>query len=269
MYDKLARGYATAFANTLTDHTDAMAWYKDSRGRRALEAFEQSSLSRKPGRTLKRLVPLLRPTFIRPAITTWTRQNKEVMAEATTVARENRVFKLPEDAAPLYCERSVFRIDLILTGTPLKVSMSSLIAANIGHHALARLVERDCTTPENLPHHVEAALLVLRSIALKLPRTNLDPDQTWAFLIPFEDGALVAVTMDVEPYRFSAQGGRCKIISVRTFLAAGMLSEADHARMGGFESLLRDYAKGRAGPDPLCRWMEGNARPWSFFDANA
>ena len=88
MYEKLARGYATAYINSLQDYGRLVDWFEDSRMTKALDAFERSSFSKKPGRVLKRLTPHLHPPVRQPKICSWTRRFKAISTRPRQVLRK-------------------------------------------------------------------------------------------------------------------------------------------------------------------------------------
>ena len=97
MYEKLARGHATAYINSLQDYGRFLDWVEGPRSMKVVDVLERSSLSKKPGRVLKRLSPLLRPQFGQMKIEKWTRQVKGITAMGLASSAENRVFRLPAD----------------------------------------------------------------------------------------------------------------------------------------------------------------------------
>ena len=80
MDEKLARGHATAYINSLQDFGQILDWVKGPRRRKAMATFDRSSFYKKPGRVLNRLAPILRPQFQRSKIDQWTRQHKGISA---------------------------------------------------------------------------------------------------------------------------------------------------------------------------------------------
>jgi hypothetical protein len=265
MYHKIARGYATQFVNSLQDHAVTTQWLDGRKRYLTLREMDESSKSKKPGRVIKRLSPHLRPAFSNPMIGLWMKDFKIVMADAVTSARENTVFDLSTTEAPLYQERSVFLTNLILTNDYEDTIARLMTVSNIGHHALTRLLERELATPKNLKRHVLDMLGIARNIALTIEKTSLDPLKPYAFLIPYEDGALPAVTMDVLPDVNDASS-RTRVVSIRTFLDKDMLTREHHERMGGLVEAQRAVFSDEM-QKPMVRWLEVNARPFSIAAA--
>ena len=52
MYEKLARGHATAYINSLQDYGRFLDWMEGPRSMKVVDVLERSSLSKKPGRIL-------------------------------------------------------------------------------------------------------------------------------------------------------------------------------------------------------------------------
>ena len=269
MYEKLARGHATAYVNDLQDYGTLVKWLDGPRLKKATTAFEKSSFSKKPGRVLKRLTPHLRPCFQPPTIGYWSRHVKAVTARGLASTAENHVFHLPEDTRPLYSERAVFLTELVLSQDQDRIRAGIITGAAISHHAIARLVEREAVRPEDLPMEMDLVLGYGSVIAEKVfLHTAIDHTAMQSFLLPFAQGALVAVFMDMDPARTHKGQNRRRVLSVRTWLDQGKLSEFDMERMGGLDdvtkALMLDHDVGKAG---FVRWLEGNVRPWRFADS--
>ena len=268
MYEKLARGHATAYINGLQDYGQLLDWIDGSGRTKALDAFERSSFSKKPGRVLKRLTPLLRPQFRRLKIEQWARQSKAISAKGLASTAENRVFHLPDDTRPLYSERAVFLVGFLMSQHYDAVEAGLMTGSSISHHAIARLVERGGVNPTTLSEDIFFILEYSASFADRTLDTAIDHSVMTSFMLPFKDGALVAVFMDMDPAQMHEGQERGRVLSVRTWLDAGKLSDLDMERMGGLDGLrnvmMRDYA---AASERFLRWIEGNARPWQFSDS--
>ena len=268
MYEKLARGHATAFINGLQDFGRIEDWIEGPRRTKAMAAFYRSSVSKKPGRVLKRLAPLLRPQFQQLTICQWTRHYKAIAAKSLASTAENRVYHLPDDTKPLYSERAVFLADLLLSQHYDEITVDVLTPSVISHHAIARLVERGGVSPTTLSRDILLILEYCGTIAQKTLDTEIDHSAMMSFMLPFNAGALVAVFMEMDPAQMSEGFEGRRVLSVRTWLDSGKLSDLDIERMGGLDGLnavmTRDYA---ATNERFLRWLEGNARPWQFSDS--
>ena len=267
MYEKLARGHATAYINGIQDFGRIEDWIEGPRRTKAMEAFDRSSMSKKPGRVLKRLMPLVQPQFGQMKIESWTRQFKGITAMGLASSTENRVFRLPTDTRPLYSECAVFMANLLLGqkygGTAFRV----MTLSSISHHAIARLVEREGVSPTSLSKDIEFILQFCGTIAQRAQDTVIDHSAMMSFLLPFRWGALVAVFMDMNPAQAHKGQENRRVLSVRTWLDAGKLSDLDRERMGGYEEMLAELVCGYdVGEERFKRWIEGNARPWQFSD---
>ena len=269
MYEKLARGHATAYINDLQDYAAFVKWREGSRPKKLISAFERSSYSKKPGRALKRLIPHLRPYFPRPMVSHWSRDFKVVTATNVASTTENHVFRLPDDTNPLYSERAAFLAELWLSQDCEAIELGMFVCASISHHAIARLLERGAVSPEALSMELSLMLEACSVLAEKaLLYAGIDHSAMQSLMLPYKRGALVAVFMDMDPARVHKGQKRCRILSVRSWLDESMLSGFDIGRMGGVDDLTRvmllDLEMGKAG---FLRWFEGNARPWSFADS--
>ena len=267
MYEKLARGHATAYINSLQDYGRFLEWTEGPRPAKVMDALERSSCSKKPGRVLKRLAPLLRPQFGRVKVEEWTRQYKGIRAMGLASSAENRVFRLPADTRPLYSERAVFMESLIMGQNRGKIVVALVTHSSISHHAISRLVEREGVSPKGLSSDIDFILQFCEMVAQMADDTAIDHSAMMSFMLPFRMGALVAVFMDMDPAQAHKGQDSRRVLSVRTWLDASKLSDLDRERMGGFQELVDDTTEYEVGEEPFLRWMEGNARPWQFSDS--
>ena len=274
MYEKLARGHATAYINGLQDHEEILNWIAGPRRAKVVDAFECSSFSKTPRRVLKRLLPLLRPQFRHLKIHEWTRQYKSISAMGLVSTAENRVFRLPNDTKPLYSERAVFLVELLLSQSYGEIGAVAMTGASISRHAIARLVERGGVSPATLSEDVIFILECCVGFAEQALDVAIDHSANMSFMLPFEGGALVAVFMDMDPGQKREGYKTRRVLSVRTWLDEGKLSDLDRERMGGLDRLgdvliidnVLDHDYGAA-KEHLLRWIKGNARPWQFSDS--
>ncbi|WP_226629900.1 hypothetical protein [Alloyangia pacifica] len=261
MYHKLARGYATAYLSKKRPYATVESWFESPRMQRSLDVFEESARSKKPGRCEKRLAPILRPAFLNPMVCSWTKPLKLVMAETVGSAHECDIFSLGETEAPLYQERSIFFSNLFLSKKADLCRIDLVTSANISHHAITRLLEREVATPDTLHLDILCTLSIARSLAMTYSFTSLDKDRAHAFLVPYFGGALPIATMRVRAGRHSSDE-HIPVMSVRTYLGPDMLRPEHHERMGGYEAAMSGYSEIN-GSKSFTRWMEVNARPWS------
>ena len=268
MYEKLARGHATAYINSLQDYGRFLDWLEGPRPTKLMDALERSIYSKKPGRVLKRLTPLVQPQFGQMKIERWTPQYKGITAMGLARSAENRVFRLPADTRPLYSERAVFLANLLLGQKDDGIAFRVMTLSSISHHAIARLVEREGVSPTGLSKDIEFILLFCGRVAQFAQDTTIDHSAMMSFLLPFRWGALVAVFMDMNPVQAHKRQESRRVLSVRTWLDASKLSNLDRERMGGYEEMLSelvcDYD---VGEESFKRWIKGNARPWQFSDS--
>ena len=268
MYERLARGHATAYIDGLQDYSTLVNWLDGPRLARATNAFEKSSFAKKPGRVLKRMTPPLRPCFGQPYIRYWSRNTKAVSAKGIASTTENHVFRLPEDTRPLYSERAVFMTDILFTQRFDRIRAGVMTSASISRHAIARLVERGAVDPEDMVKDIFVVLDYCATFAERTIFTEVDHTVMQSFMLPFLDGALVAVFMDMDPARTHKGEDRHRVLSVRTWLSDEMLSEVDLERMAGLEDVTRTLFRApEAGVRDFQRWLEANARPWRFADS--
>ncbi len=228
--------------------------------RQAMSTFETSCMSKKPGRCVRRLTPILKPVFRSANIGDWRKYNKVLIASAMSTAPEARVFDLKGTEESLFEERAAFLSNLFLVEIDGDVSAKTLTVANIGHHAIARLLERELSTPQSVAADVKKILSIARNLAMTFDMTRLDPTPAYAFLVPYGEGALPVVTMKVCT-EGEMNPDRRWVMSVRTYLGPDMLKPEDHERMDGMADALRAIAT-EASSESITGWMEKNARPW-------
>ena len=265
MDPKLARGHAATFVRNLQDHKKIAAWCDSRKGIKARDVFDLSSRSKKPGRVLKRLRPLLAPVFHKPTIVNWSKHHKQVVATALSQSSENSIFQLPEQATPLYDERAVFLSEATLITDDFNLSYGTQPVASMSLHAMTRLLEREGATPDTLALTVVLILTVAANLADIAWNLDIGLDEMQSFLIPGIHGAFVAVTMDMDP----TCGGedRMRILSIRTYLDEDKLSVDDHERMAGVSpEILSALSDADDGDRIFDLWVKGNARPWTFAD---
>jgi len=269
IYDRIARGYATQYLNSLPAHDDLIAWFDGPRSEKALEAFERSCAAKKPGRVLKRLALTLRPMFFNPLVRSWTKHEVSVKAFGYTAATENYIFRMPDDMQPLYSEKAVFETTLYFDYLAFDcIETHTTNYAAVSHHAISRMVERGAVDVNQLSATIPNLLRMCSDFAMFAFATEIDFSEMQSFLLPWNNGALVLVFMEMDPNMNNGGKERQQILSVRTFLNEKMLSEQDEERMRGFpDGEFFKRGDTRDVFDFLSSWMRGNARPWEFSDS--
>ena len=265
--EKFAHSLATRYINGLEDYERVNDWIEGSRLVKVMDALERSSLSKKPGRFLKRLTPLLSPQFQRSKVDLWTRQHKEVSAVGLASSAENRVFHLPDDTRPLYSDRAAFMTDLILAHNCEKYAGVVMTRSSISHHAIARMAEHGTYGATSFSEHIEFTLKYCGTIAQRTHESTFDNPTMKSYMIPFVGGALVAVFMEMDSAQVRKVQKGLRVLSVRNWLDESKLSNMNIVRMGGglneFSNVMK---RGDAANERFLRWIEGNARPWQFSD---
>ncbi|MCY4304484.1 MAG: hypothetical protein OXC62_06860 [Aestuariivita sp.] len=265
MYEKIARGYATAYVNSLPSHDKILTWFDGPKGAEALNVFEKFCFSKKPGRTTLRLAKNLRPLFETPRILCWEKAKKIITADGYSSATENHIFRLPNDIQPLYTERAVFKTTLFFEYVPFDgVGTSTINWAAISHHAISRLVERGAISSEEISFAVPILLDYSTSFAIRVFEANIDLSKMQSFLLPWADGVLVLVFMDMDPGSDRSVKERQQTLSIRTWLPDAMLKDSDKERI---EGLRDEIMSPKESVDFFDLWIKGNARPWCFSDS--
>ena len=264
MYEKLARGHATACIDNIQDFGDLKKWISGYGRKESIKLFIDFKKSKKPGKVLNRLAPVIKPCFKNLKIKYWSRYEKKIIASGLAGNIENHVYDLPEDSKPIYSERAIFMINLRLMQINGKINCGIMARTAISRHAIARLVERECLKPEFLQQKIASILNDCCLFTKEFDETKLDQDAMLSFMMPYEKGALVMVRMKMNPMEMFGNKGDYRVFSARTWLAPDMLKDLDRERMGGFRQSFADLKAGNN--ESFLRWLEGNARPWHFTD---
>ena len=264
MYEKIARGYATAYVNSLPSHDKILTWFDGPRGAKALDIFEKFCFSKKPGRATKRLRENIRPLFNSPKILYWEKAKKIIVADGYSSVTENHIF-LPNDIQPLYAERAVFQTTLFFEYIPFDgVGTSTINLAAISHHAISRLVERGAISVEDIPFTIPLLLNYSTKFAIRVFEAAVDLSEMQSFLLPWADGVLVLVFMDMDPGSDRSGKERQQTLSIRTWLSEEMLKDYDKERLEGLPDERMFFGESA---DFFDLWIKGNARPWCFADS--
>lgn len=257
----LARGYASHYLRSRQDIMRVIDWERGPRGGDALRVMEQCARAKKPGRVLRRLAPVTRPVFHRTCVGAWTPQHKLVLAEAVAAGAETEVLDTRGRGAPLFRERALYMTNAFLHADRTEAQLCSITVSMISHHAIQRLLQRDMAAPQMLHHAAKDILARARTLGLMVEQFRSALPETAAFVLPYESGALAAVTMRVAPDPTTGRTEQRDVIAIRTCLAPHMLTPRHHARMAGFDKacdwLETDHAAVRD-------WLVHNAVPWEL-----
>ena len=206
----------SAYINGLQDFGRIEDWIEGPRLKKAMDAFDRSSESKKPGWVLNRLAPLLRPQFQQLMICQWTRRYKAIATASLASTAENRVYPLPDDSKPLFSERTVFLADLLLSQHYEEITVDALTPSVISHNVVARLEEREPISPTTLSRDILLILEYCGTVAQKTRDTAIDHSAMRSFLLPFNAGALVAVIMEMESVQMIENFVGRRVLPVRT-----------------------------------------------------
>lgn len=189
---------------------------------------------------------------------------KAVFAVRMASARETAVFAMTGEEVKAFSERSVILANLVYMWRVEQRHSKINIAANISHHAIARLMERGGSTPETLKADVLQILQKARSLRNMLDLdinhnlTKLKDDMTYDMLMPHGDGALVLRTLRVNSAAKSFFPDPMPVFSIRTYLERSMLGSRDLERMAGFR-ISRDATVSAEDSQHILAWIQGNA----------
>lgn len=264
MFEALAKGYATKVIEERPDLSVITGWLNSPRSAEAVRAFRASAKSKKPGRVIERISKLVRPAFDRAHLAQWDKEMKAVHSVQLASAQETDVFAMANDEQIAFSERSLILSDLLFLARGHESSTDISIAANISHHALARLLERGASTPETI--EVDA-LMILQDVralrnflssGIEHSLTKLKGDTTYDLIVPHEGGGLVVRTLGINAAVKSFFPGPMPVFSVRTYLHSSMLTPRDRERMAGFR-LSRDPVVAYEDSRHILSWIHGNA----------
>lgn len=264
MYKGLTKGHATKFIQSRPDLTVITDWLKSPQRKAAITAFHKSALSKKPGRVIERVSKNVCAAFGAVHLGRWDRVMKAVFAVRMFSVRETDVFAMSDEEKSAFSERSVILADLLYVSCNGESNSYINIAANISHHAIARLMERGASTPETIEDDVLRILQKARYLRNLLSSgfehnlTKLKSDMTYDMLMPHGDGALVLRTLRVNAASKSFFPDPMPVFSIRTYLESSMLGPRDFERMTGFR--MSEDSIISAEDARYCRaWVHGNA----------
>lgn len=264
MLKSLAKGHATKFIQERPDLAVITDWLNSRSRASAVSAFRASANSKKPGRVVERISKHVRPAFGKVRLAQWDKEMKAVFSVRLASARETDVFAMTIDEHKAFSERSVIISDLLFFSRGQECSTNINIAANVSHHAIARLLERGASTPETIKADVLMILQDVRALRNFLSSgvehglTKLKGDMTYDLIVPYDEGGLIVRTLRINTSVKSFFSDPMPIFSVRTYLDASMLTARDRERMAGFR-LSRDPIVSAEDSRHILGWIQGNA----------
>lgn len=229
MYSKLARGHARAFMQSFTKRSTYEDWAYGPRMQLLIKDFQSSSYAKKPGRVLKRLDKNLPPKRSTLEIVSWTRQEKRLFSELITYDPDACITLQGDYKTHEFQDDLLQLNDMLFYADRLGGYIRRGATASITLHAIARLIEREACELDTLQGDVFTMLRLARHISMGAFDTDY-PAATYAFLIPFRDGALVAINC---PIMAAGQDDKWAIdgLSIRTWLAPEMIRSEMAERM--------------------------------------
>jgi hypothetical protein len=230
MYNKLARGHATALMNSHQQFDLIGQWFRTGKYDALMGRIDICARSKNPERPMKHINALLTPAFERGRVIEWEKHNKWVSSKSYTLARNVSVKASSENPGMGFVEDEIFlnRLDIIVRRHESAVRF--FIPASITRHALTRLLERKACTPAELGSTMGDAMGCAYKVACSIFRTQRYVDGTYNFLIPFMGGALVAHNYPFEAVTIGIpiKSENC---SIRTWLSPDMISSDMRKRM--------------------------------------
>ena len=264
MFKSLAKGHATKFIQERPDLAVITDWLNSRSRASAISAFRASANSKKPGRVVERISRHVRPAFGRVRLAQWDKEMKAVFSVRLASVRETDVFAMTIEEHKAFSERSVIISDLLFFTRGQECSTNINIAANISHHAIARLLERGASTPETIKADVLMILQDVRALrnflssGVEHSLTKLKGEMTYDLIVPYGEGGLIVRTLRINTSVKSFFPDPMPIFSVRTYLDASMLATRDRERMAGFR-LSCDPIVSAEDSRHILAWIQGNA----------
>jgi len=264
LFKSLAKGHATKFIQERPDLAVITDWLNSRSRASAISAFRASANSKKPGRVVERISRHVRPAFGRVRLAQWDKEMKAVFSVRLASVRETDVFAMTIEEHKAFSERSVIISDLLFFTRGQECSTNINIAANISHHAIARLLERGASTPETIKADVLMILQDVRALrnflssGVEHSLTKLKGEMTYDLIVPYGEGGLIVRTLRINTSVKSFFPDPMPIFSVRTYLDASMLATRDRERMAGFR-LSCDPIVSAEDSRHILAWIQGNA----------
>lgn len=264
MYKRLADGHATNFIQERPSLSEITDWLDSPRREAAVLAFRGSAFSKKPGRVVNRVSKQVRPAFDTVRLAQWDKVMKAVFGVRLASVRETDVFAMHIDEQKAFSERSVIISDLTFVARGHEVQTTINISANISHHAISRLLEREVSTPETIEGDILQILQQARALRNFLSSGvdhnlhKLKDDMTYDLMVPYGEGALVLRTLRINAAQKSFFSDPMPVFSVRTFLDRSMLSSRQYERMDNFR-LSRDPLISEEDCRHTLAWLQKNA----------
>lgn len=236
MEEGRAKRYATAYMREQADHSIIEGWLESPRNQQAFNKFVLTTQMETDGNVLKHMAPFFSPDFSRPFIPIpWTEKQKTVAVQIVTVSPETEVIEVSQEEQKFYTERSVFLSNLIYFKSEDACDATLLTVANVSHHTITRLLQRGEFDKDSLARNVGLLLSIARDLAQIFQMTTLDQSESYNFLIPYQNGALVARALKATPKIRKLYQDEQWVFSLRTFLEENMLKPKDRERMAGLK----------------------------------
>lgn len=277
MNEGLSKGYATAYVQQQADHSCIQEWIDSPRRQQAFNKFVLSSQMEREGKVLEQMAPLFASPFSKPFIPVpWNKTVKSVAVQLVTAAPETEVLEVTQGDQKLYTERSIFLNNLFYLRTKEDCDATLMTVANMSHHTIFRLLQRGLADKVSLDRKIWVLMSIARDLAQIFSLTSLSQQESFDFLIPHQNGALVARTLKATPKVRNSYQGDQWVFSLRTYLEEGMLKPDDRERMAGMDisedgnislswlGQTRDMQRGvllEADVEHLKGWLKANARP--------
>ncbi|MEI4235252.1 hypothetical protein [Roseovarius sp. D22-M7] len=213
---------------------------------------------------IERISKHVRPAFGRVHLAQWDKEMKAVFSVRLVSARETDVFAMSIDEQKAFSEGSVILSDLLFFARGREYSTNINIAANISHHAIARLLERGASTPETIKADVLMILQDVRALrnflssGIEHSLSKLKGEITYDLIVPYGEGGLIVRTLRINTAVKPFFSDPMPIFSIRTYLDDLMLGPRDRERMAGFR-LSRDSIVSAEDSRHILAWIQGNA----------
>jgi len=237
-----AKGCAAAYMRKQADHKIIGDWLESPLRQQAFNKFVLTTQMKTDEHVVKHMAPFFPPDFSKPFLSIpWTEKHKTVAVHIITVSPETDMIEVNEEEQKIYNEKSIFLSNLIYFKSEDTCDATLLTEANVSHHTITRLLQRGKFYEMSFGRDISVLLQIARDLSQIFKDTTifkestLDQSVSYDFLIPYQDGALVARTLKATPKVRSQYQGDQWIFSLRTFLGKEMLKPKHHERMAGLE----------------------------------
>lgn len=263
VYFKSARGHARFYMQSIQTREDYEKMTESPHMDRVLRSFMDSARSKKPGRVLKRLALLMDKKWMGVDVRKWSKDDKIIQCRRISYDR-SAIIEIQEDYDKVVFQDDLLQLnDLFMRSTRTGISTHTGAGVSITLHAITRLLEREGLSPVDLAVCIPNIMAMVHHIGMAAFDTGY-PAATNSYLIPFVDGALVAINVPIK-----TSVGTCPMrvdgLSIRTYLAPDMITPEMRKRMYPVSRIIDEtyFGDGCYNQAQTRDLLEQNCRPYT------